>query len=1149
MPPLEKNLKAQLERTIKKARQIAEDAARMVLENLGVAEPVPFPHLNKKELELHQSLRIHGRQLGDALDTVSGALEIGLLIKEVAYEHWHRMLFARYLAENNLLMYPDPEMPVAITLEECEGLALKEGATNGFELAARFATKMLPQIFRVDSPVFELTFPPESTQKLERLLGELPKEIFIASDSLGWVYQFWQTTQKTEVYSKAVKIGPRELPAVTQIFTEPYLVNFLLDNSLGAWWAGKRLKDYELKNAANEEELRQKAALPGMPLEYLRFVKQDDGTFVPAAGFFPSWPEKISDLKLLDPCCGSGHFLVAAFLMLLPLRMELESLSAQEAVNAVLRENIYGLELDRRCIELAAFALALAAWKYEAAGGYRPLPELNLACSGLSLNLSQEELKKLRSELKKLTIPSNKKLTIFLKQMLESFKDAPLLGSLLNPLKNPSLNLLQWNDLKNISNDTAWQEENEELMEEIEVIQKLAKAAQILAGQYHLVITNVPYLSNRKETLLLRDYCKKNYPEAHHDLATVFLERSLEFCVLGGTTSIVIPQNLLFLRTFKKLREKLLKENKWHFFVRLGFGTFKFSTVWNQNIILISLSRGKSNNLQRNFHSKKDFKNEKNLICGIDVSAAKNTSSKAELIKTSEIVTVSQDKQLDNPDFIIGLEERTIKTFLNFYAKSLTGIQSGDDSHFRRYFWELPEIFGDWVYWQSTSRTNLHYGGQIFALWMGEDFKIATNNHQTRIQGIEAWKKVGLVLDQIGELHASIHTGEKHDNNCAVVLPYDAKDLPAIWCFCSSPSFHNEVRKIDQKLNVTNATLVKVPFEHAFWAKVAQEKYPYGLPEPYSNDPTQWIFHGHPSRTVIFDDQKKQTVLGPFRIDETVLQIAVARLLGYKWPAEIDKSLKLAKEQREIIKSCDSLSVFTNKDGIVVIPSVRGEPSASDRLLNLLAAAYGNSWTNATLRDLLKSVDQADKSIETWLRNKFFTQHSKLFKNRPFIWHIWDGHKKGFAALINYHKLDYKLLETLIYSYLGDWIRHQKNEISKNVDGAKELLDSALSLQKKLELILIGEAPYDIFVRWKPLDHQVRGWNPDLNDGVRLNIRPFLTAPSFSKKGAGILKDKPNIHWKKDLGKDHTSAPWYQTFQGDRINDYHLSLAEKAKKN
>ena len=391
--------------------------------------------------------------------------------------------------------------------------------------------------------------------------------------------------------------------------------------------------------------------------------------------------------------------------------------------------------------------------------------------------------------------------------------------------------------------------------------------------------------------------------------------------------------------------------------------------------------------------------------------------------------------------------------------------------------------------------------------------------------------------------------------------------LPAIWCFCSSPDYNEAVRQIDQSLKVTNATLVKVPFDLDHWSKVAEEKYPNGLPKPYSDDPTQWIFHGHPCGSVVWDEEQKRTVHGPLRTDDTVLQVAVARLLGYRWPAELDAEMELADEQREWVSRSQVLSLtptpfpegegLVDEDGIVCIPPVRGEAAASDRLLNLLAAAYnqlpsplgrggeGEGWSNDVLAELLNNAGHAGKSLEAWLRDKFFTQHCKLFHHRPFIWHIWDGLPDGFAALVNYHKFDAKLLETLIYTYLGDWISRQKQDIVSGVDGAEEKLAAAGNLKKKLELILEGEAPYDIFVRWKPIEQQPIGWEPDLNDGVRLNIRPFMTVPDVKKKGAGVLRDKPNIKWNKDRGKDVESAPWYHIFNGDRINDHHLSLAEK----
>jgi len=235
----------------------------------------------------------------------------------------------------------------------------------------------------------------------------------------------------------------------------------------------------------------------------------------------------------------------------------------------------------------------------------------------------------------------------------------------------------------------------------------------------------------------------------------------------------------------------------------------------------------------------------------------------------------------------------------------------------------------------------------------------------------------------------------------------------------------------------------------------------------------------------------------------------------------------------------------------VCIPSVRGELPASSRLLNLLAAAYGTEWNTSTLNELLLTANHEGKDLESWLKGKFFTQHCTLFHHRPFIWHISDGLRSGFSALVNYHKLDRKTLENLIYNYLGDWIKRQQDDSSHedpslNMDGASERLAAAQTLKKNLELILKGETPYDIFIRWKPLEKQPKGWDPDLNDGIRINIRPFLTVPDTGKKGAGILKERPNVDWKKDRGKDVETAPWFNLFKGDRLNDHHLSLKEKG---
>lgn len=1133
MPTLDKTLRSQLENDIKKARSIAEAAAHAALEQLGVGEAVPFEYLSEEERALRRKLRAHGRQLGDPLHS-DKVQALDLLTEEVAYEHWHRMLFARFLSENNLLMYPDPDEPVSITLEECDELAADEGATNGWELAARFAARMLPQIFRPDSPVFQLVLPPEHQQKLEHLVSGLPQEIFRASDSLGWVYQYWQADNKERINKSGVKIDVRELPAVTQLFTEPYMVSFLLDNTLGAWWAAKRLTEDDFRNATNEEELRQQAAIPGVPLTYLRFIRLETGAWTPAAGTFAAWPGNVSQFKLLDPCCGSGHFLAAALHMLVAMRMEEEALSLHDAVHAVLRENLYGLELDQRCVKLAAFALAVAAWTYRRdsgseALGYCALPELNVACSGLPVTAEKAQWTGLAQP--------HTALRNALDLLYDEFQEAPVLGSLLSPSEGIAASVARM-DMSQLVQAALAGENSEQYagrQEAAIMAQGLAKAVALLAERYTLVMTNVPYLARGKQGETLRSFCETRYPEAKSDLATVFLERCLKLCAKGGTTAVVLPQDWLFKTSYKQFRKKLLKRDTWHLLARLGAKSFQ-TPMWDFNVQLCMISRGEVRPSGGLLGTGAPVR----ILRGLDVASAATAQSKADALRVAPLQHIEQAKQLENPDARVGLEITSKDILLKNYAKSIQGIKSGDDGRVRRFFWEIFSLSKKWTYYQSTVSSTRFYGGLNYVIFWGDN-----GNKLARRQGRSAWGMLGLAVSQMASLPVSIYLGEKYDSNMTAVVPLNKHNSIQIISYGMSGDLSKEVKKIDKSLKPTNSSFEKVTFNLRQWTVFANTHYPHGLPRPYSDDPTQWIFHGHPCGSVIWDESTKRTADGPLRTDAGVLQVAVARLLGYRWPAELDTGMELADEQRDWVKRCDALLPFADADGIVCLPPVRGEAAASERLLNLLAAAYGDAWSNDTLAALLADAGHAGKTLETWLREKFFAQHCKLFQNRPFIWHIWDGLRDGFAALVNYHKLDHKNLETLIYTYLGDWILRQKQDRGSGIDGAQERLDAAEVLKKRLELILAGEAPYDIFVRWKPLDQQPLGWEPDLDDGVRLNIRPFLSVPDVGKKGAGILRAKPNINWNKDRGKDVEASPWYHLFKGDRINDHHLTLAEK----
>lgn len=428
----------------------------------------------------------------------------------------------------------------------------------------------------------------------------------------------------------------------------------------------------------------------------------------------------------------------------------------------------------------------------------------------------------------------------------------------------------------------------------------------------------------------------------------------------------------------------------------------------------------------------------------------------------------------------------------------------------------------------------------------------------------------------MNHLPATIGVAAVFDTNVVAIVPKSESHIGSLWSFCSDEAFARTVRILDQKTQVTNGTFGVVPFDLDHWQKVAAEKYPDGLPEPQSDDPTQWLFHGRPERAEA----------------HAALQVGVARLVGYRWPAEMDEDMRLAPEARDLVRSCDELLDVADDDGIVCLSPVRGEGSAADRLRRLLAAAYGageGGWSNAKERELLHAAAEAFNkgkaagSLDEWLRERFFAEHCALFHHRPFVWHIWDGRKDGFSALVNYHKLaeaeghGRKLLESLTYSYLGDWIKRQEAGVKSGEAGAEARLAAAMELKDQLEQILAGEPPYDIFVRWKPLHEQPAGWSPDINDGVRLNIRPFMSATlSKGRTGAGVLRWKPNIKWTKDRGQEpqklrpREDFPWFwgwdekkaehaidfgsglkdtapagREFDGNRWNDLHYTNAAK----
>ena len=1052
--PLPRELRKSLEKTIMHARVTAEDAAKKRLNLMEVRIAIAPSYLKQPERHVRAGLRGLWKQLGE--DDAAWQT----LIEEVAYAQWHRLLFARFLLENNLLLHP--EMRVPVTLAELKDLAHEAGERDAWTLAARYASAMLPGIFRQEDPAAQVIFAPEDRQELEGLVADLAPTLFAADDALGWVYQFWQAQRKAAINKSEVKIGAAEIAPVTQLFTEDYMVRFLLENSLGAWWAGKY---------PQSELLRE--------FTYLRFG--DDGR--PAAGTFDGWPRTVAEVTVIDPCCGSGHFLVAAFAMLQRMRMEEEGLDALAATDAVLRDNLFGLEIDARCVQIAAFALALAAWKVS---GYHQLPSLNVACSGIAAGGTREEWQNLAG----LDSDETRNLRIVLGSLYDTFQNAPTLGSLIDPasvaneyklygLDYAMLTPLLMRALhKNITTDPVAAVFGD-------AAEGMLRAARLLAGKYTLVATNVPYLSSSKQGESLRKHCAKYYPDAKADLATTFLERIKSITCEGGSCVTVTAHNWLFIGAYAKLRKKILQTQTWEMVILLGTQAFQ-TPMWDFGIAMTIVT---NTTPTRQHH-----------LIGFDVSDEKEIAEKQDALRSHPIIAVAQHKQVNNPDARVIFSVDDGGKLLAEYAIAPQGIKTGDDDRWRRNFWELSCISNGWEFYQSTVKKNRMYGGREYII----DWHLEGRGMPCRRPLNAAIGHRGIAVSQMSLLPVTIYDGNRYDSNVGPIVPHDPAHMPAIWAFCSSPEYYDAVRRIDKKMNVTNATLVKVPFDLERWQRVADEMGP--LPEPHSDDPTQWLFGGHPVGS------------------DAPLHVALARLLGYHWPQQGN----------------DDLDACAVTDGILCFDALVGQPAGVDRLRDLLVAAYGTAWTVSLDSELLAGTGGAARDLATWLRDEAAAQHNTLFHQRPFLWHIWDGRRDGFNAIVNYHRLDAATLRKLTYTYLGAWIDRQQADIRQGIIGAEPRLAAAQELQAALECIIEGKPPHDLFIRWKSLAQQPIGWEPDLNDGVRLNIRPFMaTMPQrkAGKRDSGILRARPNITWGIDRGKNPDNS--------ERDNDQHPTHDER----
>lgn len=355
---------------------------------------------------------------------------------------------------------------------------------------------------------------------------------------IGWLYQYYNTEPKNKAFAKKNKITKEEVPAVTQLFTPDWIVRYMVENSLGRMWVEGHPDD-ELKNKwkyyLDEAEQEQSVQLE------LNKIKAEHATLKP------------EDIKLIDPCMGSGHILVYAFDVFMQI-YENAGWSQRDAAQSIIQNNIYGLDIDDRAAQLSYFAVLMKARQYDRRILTRGI-EPNVYAVQESNGINRGQLKYFGAGL----TDAEKNVAVSqMEGLINTLNDAKEYGSLLN-VEDYDWELLE-KFVENTDTESQISFDTFGLDETAEQLKQLIKIGKVMAQKYEIVATNPPYAGTSNLSAKVNNFVKKNYPDSKADLFAVFIERCGEMLKKNGYQAMITQHSWMFLSSYEKLRDKIQRE-------------------------------------------------------------------------------------------------------------------------------------------------------------------------------------------------------------------------------------------------------------------------------------------------------------------------------------------------------------------------------------------------------------------------------------------------------------------------------------------------------------------------------------------------------------------------------------------------------------
>lgn len=988
--------------------------------------------------------------------------------------------------------------------------------------------KVIPQVFDGITDYIDILIPDNLLNEsgyVTKLLKDISVENFKQVEIIGWLYQYYITEKKDNAFNKLnkehKKIEKDDLPAVTQIFTPDWIVKLMVDNSI----------EVIINDNPKDEHI--------YPLKDKTDVKD------------------IEKIRYCDLCCGSGHILVYVFDKLYN-KYNMLGYDKNQICEKILNNNIFGLDIDDRAVQLSCLSLILNARKYDKKI-FNKRVSLNIFPILESNNISQNAIEYLKNNI------SDDELKDNIDYIIELYKNSKEYGSI---IKVKSLEYTKIRDIiysldtknKNIFEYTYYEELKDNFL-------PLINQSIILSSKYNFMITNPPYRGIREVDDFLADYLKKEYPNSKYDLYSVFLQREYEMLEEDGYGAIIMPNTWLTIGSYGNFRKDFLRNNKIETFFDFGpgiFGTDVGSIVKFISVIFKKTNKYEKYNVNYINYKNTGFKNEiYNFdILGlpdykIDFNLTDNERKCFEFGKKLEdIVTIAQGMSTsDNDRFLRNWYEVNFNT-IKFDS------ENERDAQCSGYKWFPYNKGGLYRKWYGNNGPIINYYND------GEEVKaFATKLYKTPSRTIKNTKyffkesitytlissrisarysQKGCIFDAAGSSIFSDLTTQK------IILALLSTKVSLRLLNAINNSYNKSVGDLKilpvMQYDKYEKEIVKIVDENIIFSK-----------DDWDSSETSWDFKKHPlipngitSKDGLYieatyENWKKNSDLIFERLKKNEQRLNQIFIDIYGLNNELtanveDKDITIRKaEQEREIKSLISYAVgcifgrySLDKDGLIyaggdfdrdkyksfnvdvdnIIPITEDSYFGDDivsRFKKFIEVVYGKETLYDNLEFIAETLgrkngENSEETIRRYFINDFYNDHLKMYQKRPIYWLFDSGKKNGFKCLIYMHRYN----EGLVSKIRLDYLHRMQNTYEKELKEISDKLNNDVDLTSKREL---SKRQADISAKLQETneydekiahiaDQRIK---IDLDDGVVVNYAKFSVKNPKTGKDESIL--------------------------------------------